>query len=125
MADRHIRYGYVAIESEPSPCMEGLWPAADRFMKEHGLAQKFHWSRTQIYYNNFEVSDLELWRSPEYVRFIDYIDRLGGIYYTRWGDAPIKTIAVTMFMSQNETHHFKDISYSHQQLFNNKPRFTR
>jgi len=66
-----------------------------------------------MFYNNFEVSDLDVWRSREYRDYIDYIDRTGGIYYGRWGDAPIKTLAVTLFIPQNRTHQFHDVEYSH------------
>ena len=113
MADRQIRYGYAMIGPECAPCIEGLWPAADRYVDEHCLRQRFQWPRDKVYHNNFEVSDLELWRSREYRNFFDYIDRLGGIFYTRWGDHAIKTIAVTLFVLQNETHHFRnDVCYS-------------
>ena len=39
-----------------------------------------------------------MWMSRDYANYIEYIDRTGGIYYYRWGDAPIKSIAVTMFL---------------------------
>jgi len=54
-----------------------------------------------------------VWRSPEYRDFIDYIDRTGGIYYQRWGDATIKTVAVTLFVPKNRIHQFKDMGYIH------------
>ena len=42
------------------------------------------------------------------------VDQAGGIYYHSWGDAPIKTIAVTMFVPQSKIHQFRDISYKHK-----------
>jgi len=113
MLDRRIRYGYAAVRQDYGPCIVGLWPAADRYAKEHGLKQRFRWPRGRMFWNNFEVSDMEMWRSEEYRDYVEYIDQLGGIYYRRWGDATIKTIAVTLFAFKNETHHFKDISYAH------------
>ena len=76
------------------------------------------WPRDMIFYNNFEISSMSLWTSPGYRDYIGFIDRLGGIYRFRWGDAPIKTIAVTLFVPENETHQFKDIGYKHQTFQN-------
>ena len=116
MSDRHIRYGYIMIVYEKPSCIKGLWPAANHYAEKHGLRQWAEWPRDLLFFNNFEVSDLELWRSREYSNFFDYIDRRGGIYYTRWGDHAIKTIAVTLFVAHNETHHFEDIAYEHGRL---------
>ena len=45
-----------------------------------------------MYYNNFEVSATKLWYSVDYKEYINMIDRIGGIYYNRWGDAPINPL---------------------------------
>ena len=52
--------------------------------------------------------------SSAYKDFVDYIDHVGGIYKFRWGDASIKTIAVTLFVQKNVTHQFNAIGYQHQ-----------
>ena len=108
-----IQYGYTKIVSDYWPCNIGLWPAVNKYMHQHAIRRKFWMSRSQMYWNNFEVSDLNVWRSPEYRDYIDYIDRQGGMYYHRWGDATIKTIAVTLLISRDRTYHFKDIAYKH------------
>lgn len=113
MRDRGIKYGYATAVSDYRPCIKGLWQAVDAYMKERTLKMKFRWPRGLIYWNNFELSDLSVWKSAEYRDYIDYIDRLGGIYYKRWGDATIKTIAVTLLLPKAATHRFKDIAYKH------------
>jgi len=116
MSDRHIKYGFASLAQERAHCITGLWPAVTEYMRQRSIKPKswFSWfSRRYVFYNNFEISDLSVWRSPEYRDYIDYIDRTGGIYYRRWGDAPIKTIAVTLFLSKNHVYQFKDISYRH------------
>ena len=55
--------------------------------------------------------------SQEYQEFIEYIDHLGGIYYRRWGDAPIKTIAVSMFVPRNNTHKYADIDTNMEDIY--------
>jgi alpha 1,2-mannosyltransferase len=113
MADRRLRYGYAAVVSDYGPCIVGLWPAVKQYFRDRRLRKRFRWPDGRIFWNNFELSDLDMWRSQEYRDFVNYIDQQGGIFYRRWGDATIKTIAVTLFASKNETHHFKDIAYKH------------
>jgi alpha 1,2-mannosyltransferase len=36
------------------------------------------------FWSNFEVGDLSLWRSDEYLALFDYLDRSGGFYYERF-----------------------------------------
>lgn len=35
------------------------------------------------YWNNFEIADLDFFRSKEYREFFDYLDRTGGFYRER------------------------------------------
>ena len=126
MRDRRILYGYVLLR--PDSCLDGLLPVAKEFMRTRNItATKLQSPLRTTFYNNFELSDLDFWRSPEYRDYIDFIDQKGGIYYHRWGDAPIKTIAVTALIPKNRTHHFQDIVYRHQdwQTASKKPRFFR
>ena len=45
---------------------------------------------------------------------INYIDHLGGICYVRWGDTPIKPIAISLFVPLNKVYCFCDVGYHHQ-----------
>ena len=115
MRINRLVYGYVSAGYDF--CIDGLWSAAHRYLadRKDTLRPTFYsqWPRGYKYNNNFELSSMALWTSPAYRDFIEYIDRLGGIYTIRWGDAPIKTIAVSIFVQENETHHFKYINYAH------------
>lgn len=33
------------------------------------------------FWSNFEIANLNLWRSPAYRAFFDYLDKSGGFYY--------------------------------------------
>jgi alpha 1,2-mannosyltransferase len=35
------------------------------------------------FWSNFEIGDLSLWRSKEYLSLFDYLDKSGGFYYER------------------------------------------
>ena len=111
-----LSYGFVKVYRELPMWTTGLWDAANEYINVASVKTEFYnkWPRNNMYYNNFEISRLSLWLSGDYQRFINYIDRLGGIYYHRWGDAPIKSIAVAMFVPRRRTHHFNDIGYHHQ-----------
>lgn len=120
MQNRSLQYGYTIVDNERRDCTVDLWESAERYIRNASIRPTFFsdWKRYTIYYNNFEISRLSLWLSDDYQNFINHIDRLGGIYYYRWGDAPIKTIAISMFLPRNQTHHFKHIRYIHQKLKN-------
>ncbi|KAF8808933.1 glycosyl transferase [Phlegmacium glaucopus] len=65
------------------------------------------------FWSNFEIADFNFWRSDTYLGFFDFLDRSGGFYYERWGDAPIHSIAVSLFTHKNQIHFFNDIGYGH------------
>jgi alpha 1,2-mannosyltransferase len=73
-----------------------------------GKINQNHTSRS-----NFEIGDLRWFRSKEYNDYFDYLDKAGGFFYERWGDAPVHSIAVGLLLNQDELHYFGDIGYRH------------
>ena len=80
-----------------------------------------------IYYNNFELSRVDLWRSQQYLDYFMDLDHTGGIFRYRWGDAPIRTLALSLLggifqeMVSNTTSRpflvqWKDLCYFHARL---------
>ncbi|KAF9032408.1 glycosyltransferase family 15 protein [Panaeolus papilionaceus] len=65
------------------------------------------------FWSNFEIADMEFWRGPAYTAFFEYLDKQGGFYYERWGDAPVHSIAAALFASKDQIHFFDDIGYEH------------
>ncbi|KAI8148594.1 nucleotide-diphospho-sugar transferase [Fennellomyces sp. T-0311] len=65
------------------------------------------------FWTNFEIASLDLWRSNDYLKFFNYLDQTGGFFYERWGDAPVHSIAASMFLRKDEFHFFNDIGYRH------------
>ena len=121
MQSRGLQYGYIWIHLDAYSCTEGLWEATEDFIRIFNVTPTFYneWFRPRLFYNNFEISKVSLWLSPSYTAYVDYLDRLGGIYYHRWGDAPIKGLAVSMFLPKTQTHFFKDVGYRHGSFVNN------
>lgn len=65
------------------------------------------------FWSNFEIASLDFFRSKEYREFFDYLDRKGGFYFERWGDAPVHSLAAALFLKPEEVHRFEDIGYGH------------
>lgn len=65
------------------------------------------------FWSNFEIGDLRFWRGKEYTEYFDYLDKNGGFFYERWGDAPVHSIAAALFLNKSQIHHFDDIGYFH------------
>ena len=114
MKGRKIRYGHIFAHTDNKCWIVGLWKAAEDFWNRLGVSKKRELPEGFYYYNNFELSALSLWRSAEYKQYIEHIDRLGGIYYHRWGDATIKTLAISRLLNDDELLDFREfIGYSH------------
>lgn len=65
------------------------------------------------FWTNFEIASLELWRSNDYLKLFNYLDRQGGFFYERWGDAPVHSIAASLMLRKEDFHFFNDIGYRH------------
>ncbi|ODV61525.1 mannosyltransferase YUR1 [Ascoidea rubescens DSM 1968] len=65
------------------------------------------------FWSNFEIANLNFFRSKPYQEFFNYLNQKGGFYYERWGDAPVHSIAVGLLLNKSEIHHFDDIGYYH------------
>ena len=69
-------------------------------------------------WSNFEVADLDFFRSDAYMTFFNYLDSTGKFFYERWGDAPVHSIGVALLMPREQIHFFEDIGYYHGPFWN-------
>ncbi|KAI1265971.1 glycolipid 2-alpha-mannosyltransferase [Xylariaceae sp. FL1019] len=65
------------------------------------------------FWSNFEIADLDFFRSSRYQRYFEYLDAQGGFYSERWGDAAVHSLAVGMLAKPEQLHHFEDFGYRH------------
>ncbi|CAI4038334.1 hypothetical protein SMKI_04G6780 [Saccharomyces mikatae IFO 1815] len=65
------------------------------------------------FWSNFEIANLNFWRSPAYGEYFEALDHQGGFFYERWGDAPVHSIAAALFLPKDKIHYFSDIGYHH------------
>ncbi|CAG8578463.1 2464_t:CDS:2 [Cetraspora pellucida] len=66
------------------------------------------------FWSNFEIGDLNFWRGEAYTQYFNYLDKKGGFFYERWGDAPVHSIAAALFLKKHQVHFFNEIGYKHE-----------
>ncbi|KAJ3267550.1 alpha 1,2-mannosyltransferase 2.4.1 [Borealophlyctis nickersoniae] len=123
MIEHNKTYAYNIIGVEFMSTVNGLWNATKSFMKKRKMKMPLHlkafWDKKKDDYNgvhfwsNFEIADLEFFRSKDYIDYFNYLDKAGGFFYERWGDAPIHSLATGLFLNVTQLHYFDDIGYTH------------
>ncbi|KAL1963408.1 hypothetical protein VTN77DRAFT_8424 [Rasamsonia byssochlamydoides] len=140
MADHNKTYGFtINIYDDPNT-LPSLWPETMAFLAEHpeylsadnslgwltdstarpDVTALAHGYSTCHFWSNFEIGDLDFWRSPAYEAYFAHLDRAGGFFYERWGDAPVHSVALGLFADNEKIHWFRDIGYQHS-VFSNCP----
>ncbi|OIP76251.1 MAG: hypothetical protein AUK06_00285 [Parcubacteria group bacterium CG2_30_36_18] len=130
MQKHNYMYGYITMLKDRPETVKGLWDLTKKYIRENKIQPTFlHkftlggvWNRT-IYYTNFEIGKLDFWHSEKFISYFNYLDRSGGIYKYRWGDTPIHSLAIYMFIPEKQVHQFSDIAYKHQSFVNQPSRF--
>ncbi|KAI9146407.1 nucleotide-diphospho-sugar transferase [Paraphysoderma sedebokerense] len=118
-------YGFVVAIYEIPETIATLWSTVKSYMKQYpsdipspNMLDFIHDKEKNDYngchyWSNFEIASFKLWRNEKYQRFFDYLDANGGFFYERWGDAPVHSIAASLFLSPSEVHYFNNIGYNH------------
>jgi len=125
MEDNNKVYGFNIALLEWEPTISSLWSNVKEFLSNNSEYLAPHNSMEYLsddggasynlchYWSNFEIADMTLWRSEAYTKFFDFLDSKGGFYYERWGDAPVHSIAASLFARRDQIHFFDDIGYRH------------
>ncbi|CCA77793.1 probable mannosyltransferase involved in N-linked and O-linked glycosylation [Serendipita indica DSM 11827] len=126
MQDNDKVYGFTLSLYEYQRTIPTLWDATRQFIKENPQylpkdnAMAFISDDGGRNYNlchfwsNFEIGNLDFWRSEAYTKYFEYLDLRGGFYYERWGDAPVHSLGVALFARKDQIHFFKEIGYRHE-----------
>ncbi|CEG82721.1 Putative Alpha 1,2-mannosyltransferase [Rhizopus microsporus] len=106
MRDNNKKYGFNIAFREFIQTVPSLWQTVMNFKKEYPEVVS-HWPSKKDslvkfvtdddgqsyngchFWTNFEIASLDLWRSNDYLKLFGYLDRAGGFFYERWGDAPL------------------------------------
>ncbi|PPQ66071.1 hypothetical protein CVT26_010813 [Gymnopilus dilepis] len=126
MEDGNKMYGFTISLYEYEATIPTLWDAVKEFIEQNpdlvseDNAMAFlsdDGGRTYNrchFWSNFEIGNLDLWRGEAYSKFFDHLDKKGGFYYERWGDAPVHSIGAALFARKDQIHFFNDIGYRHE-----------
>ncbi|KAJ8653247.1 hypothetical protein O0I10_011095 [Lichtheimia ornata] len=130
MKDNDYKYGWTLSLTEYPETIPTLWETTQEFIRKHpdyiirGAGSLLPWVTDDgfltyngcHFWSNFEIGSLDFLRSKRYMDYFEYLDRAGGFFYERWGDAPVHSLAVAMFLRKEEVHFFNDIGYKHNPL---------
>jgi len=107
MSKNSLQYGFRCTRPERSSSINGLVEC----MRQNGVPG-VKWNK-KIFYNNFHIAKPTLWLREPIKSVLEAIDKHGGIYMQRWGDAPIQTLLVRAFIPNGLRHCFTGFKYSH------------
>ncbi|KAI9667865.1 MAG: alpha 1,2-mannosyltransferase 2.4.1 [Bathelium mastoideum] len=119
------KYSFVLSLYEYVETIPTLWDSVKKFMKAHPehIAEDNSMSFLSDdggntynhchFWSNFEIGNLDWLRSDAYIDYFDTLDKDGGFFYERWGDAPVHSIAAGLTLNKSEIHFFNDIAYYH------------
>lgn len=125
MNSNKMVYGFSISLHEYESTIPNLWPATKNFIQQrpHFLNNdnliKFISDNDGDLYNqchfwsNFEIVNLNFYRSLQYQLYVEYLDKTGIFFYERAGDAPIHSIAAALFLPQSSVKFFDTIAYHH------------
>ncbi|OZJ01412.1 hypothetical protein BZG36_05611 [Bifiguratus adelaidae] len=130
MARNQYKYGWTLSLHEYSETIPTLWDTTRRFMEKYPQHIVDRNSKDSLwnfvtedngasyngchFWSNFEIGSIQFLRSQAYLDYFDFLDRSGGFFYERWGDAPVHSLAVAMFLDKSQVHWFNDIGYKHE-----------
>jgi len=126
LEDNDKVYGFTIAVYEISATIPSLWGTVKDFMDKHpsyirtedNALRFISDNRGQTYnrchfWSNFEIASMDFWRGEAYTKFFEHLDKTGGFYYERWGDAPVHSIAASLFLKKSQIHLFENIGYQH------------
>lgn len=124
MQDNNKTYGFTINLFDDPKTVPSLWPETAKFLAahpdylhpnnaqgwvtdnerrpEHNLNANGY--STCHFWSNFEIADMSFWRSKVYEDYFNHLDRAGGFFYERWGDAPVHSVALALFEDKNRIH---------------------
>ncbi|KAI7897890.1 nucleotide-diphospho-sugar transferase [Cokeromyces recurvatus] len=134
MREKDLKYGFTISLYEYENTIPTLWKTTKQFMKEYpqhivptnDSESLMSWITDNggetynlcHFWSNFEIGSLAFLRSQAYLDYFNYLDKAGGFFYERWGDAPVHSIAVAMMLKKSDVHFFYDIGYFHNPFKN-------
>lgn len=130
MQDNDKAYAFTISLPEYDKTIPTLWLETKKFMEanpqylaENNMLDWISNDKGETYngchfWSNFEIASLKFWRSEAYTKYFEHLDQAGGFFYERWGDAPVHSIAASLFLNRDKVHFFEDVGYYHVPFHN-------
>eukprot|EP01059_Diplonema_ambulator_P029955 TRINITY_DN499_c0_g1_i7.p1 TRINITY_DN499_c0_g1~~TRINITY_DN499_c0_g1_i7.p1 ORF type:complete len:657 (+),score=167.68 TRINITY_DN499_c0_g1_i7:1203-3173(+) len=130
------RYGHMSSHhSDKETVTRNLYPTVLEWAEEYNVAEENitrlnrrvtsntgEYKRA-MYYNNFEIASVPWITGDAYKSFFNYLDYTDGFMKYRWGDAPVRTLAVHLMLDDTEICDFENyLPYKHGAFNNTKYR---
>ncbi|CAL9731245.1 probable mannosyltransferase Ktr4p [Monosporozyma unispora] len=126
-------YGFTLNLYDSPQSVRSLWNDTLEFVKENpqylNRDGAYEWLKENVqnpenynitggystchFWTNFEINNLDFLRSEPYEKYMDFLEKKGGFYYERWGDAPVRSLALGLFADKSKIHWFRDVAYHH------------
>ncbi|KAL3452170.1 nucleotide-diphospho-sugar transferase [Aspergillus insuetus] len=125
MKENDKQYSFVISMYEYPGTIPTLWDGVKQFMNdypqhisEENLMRFLSDDKGKTYnschfWSNFEIGSLDWLRSKAYMDYFETLDRQGGFFYERWGDAPVHSIAAGLLLNKEQIHFWDEIAYYH------------
>ncbi|KAJ1669507.1 hypothetical protein GGF38_002207 [Coemansia sp. RSA 25] len=133
MQKNHYSYGFAIASEEMPDTVPTLFKSLTAYLRQNSATSPSSANNNSLswivggknggynrchFLTNFEIADLDFLRSDAYQDLFTYLDRSGGIYYERWTDASVRSLAVPLLLSPRQVRWFHDVGYRHDALQN-------
>ena len=126
MAAAGASYGWLHAYRDEDVFVTGLWETTRRFLRDEGggideaavhawVPGGHTWPETPMCFaTNCFLARRSWFTSPAYRRYFDALDRAGGFYAYRWGDACVHMLAVAALLPRSSVLRLTSLAYWHQ-----------
>ncbi|KAG7819196.1 hypothetical protein KL909_004784 [Ogataea angusta] len=140
MEQNNLVHGFAISLYDNPHTVESLWPKTLEFVQQHPAYvdnnASFTWlteslqnpEHTKIangystchFSSALEIGDMDFYRTEMYTSYFRHLEDSGGFYYEGWRDAPVRSIALTLFGDKNKVWWFRDMGVA-QAPYHNRP----
>ncbi|CAI4987646.1 CGH_1_HP_G0064730.mRNA.1.CDS.1 [Saccharomyces cerevisiae] len=86
--------------------------------RKHIVEDKFFNEEYNLchFWSNFEIARLSVFDNDIYNSFFQYLEKSGGFWEGKMGDAPVHSIGLSLTLDLDDVHYFRDIGYRHSTI---------
>lgn len=142
MEDNNKTYGFTINLYDAPQTIKTLWPETKKFLAANpsylNENNMMDWITDDVvrpehnkiangystchFWSNFEIGDLDFFRGEKYDNYFQFLDRAGGFFYERWGDAPVHSLGVGLFANAANVHWCVSSPPFHMPIMSDPPR---